>query len=88
MIAQQTFLETARRALDRFSTSHRIAGLIAVIVVAMFGAAQWVHSSRGDLSSDAAQSQGAAWNVQSHVEYFPAQYVNQATQPEKHIETF
>jgi len=27
-------------------------------------------------------------NVPTPVEYFPAQYVNQATQPEKHIESF
>jgi len=87
MIAHQNFFETARRALDRFGTSHRIAGLIAVIVVAVFGAAQWVYSSRGDVPVAVAQRDGQP-DALPKVEYFPAQYVNRGVQPEKHIEGF
>ena len=37
---------------------------------------------------DPAQQVSPGSNVPAPVEYFPAQYVNQATQPEKHIESF
>ena len=37
---------------------------------------------------DPAQQVSPSSNVPTPVEYFPAQYVNQATQPEKHIESF
>jgi len=37
---------------------------------------------------DPAQQVPPGSNVPTPVEYFPTQYVNQATQPEKHIESF
>jgi uncharacterized membrane protein len=43
MIAHQKFLHTVRRTVRGFAASHRIAALLLVIAVALFGAAQWVY---------------------------------------------
>ena len=88
MTTQEHFLRATKRAINEFGTSYRIAGLIVLVVVAIFGAAQWVHSDKSAAALDSSQQQVPAGNLQSRVEYFPAQYVNQATQPEKHIESF
>ena len=90
MIAHEHFFRATKRAMNEFGTSHRIAGLIVLFVVAIFGAAQWMHTGSSAATTDSAQAPAPAGNVQGQVEYFPAQYVNQATatQPEKHIESF
>ena len=83
---QEQISRTTRRAIKEFGSTHRIAGLIALVVVAAFGAMQWMHSGSSAAAPDSAQA--PAGNVPSQVEYFPAQYVNKATQAEKHIEAF
>ena len=88
MTAHEHFLRTTKRAFNEFGISHRIGGLIVLFVVATFGAIQLMHSGSKAAALDSARQQAPAGNVQSQVEYFPAQYVNQATQPEKHIESF
>lgn len=88
MTAQQYFLRATKRAINEFGTMHRIAGLIVLFVVAMFGAMQWMHSGSDAATFDSAQQESPGSNVPTPVEYFPAQYVNQATQPEKHIQAF
>ena len=88
MTTQEHFLRSTKRAINEFGTSHRIAGLIALFVVAMFGAAQWLHPGGSVATTDSVQQQTPPSHAQSQVEYFPAQYVNQATQLEKHIEAF
>ena len=85
MIAQENFLRSTKRAINEFSTGHRIAGLIVLVVVAMLGTVQWMHAGS---ASDSAQQGSPASDAPAPFEYFPAQYVNQATQPEKHIESF
>ena len=90
MTAHEHFLRATKRAINEFGTSHRLAGLIVLFVVAMFGAAQWMHTGSNAATTDSAQQATPDSNAPMQVEYFPAQYVNQATatQPEKHIESF
>ena len=75
------------RATKEFGSGHRIAGLIVLVVVATLGSMQFIHPGSNAATLDSAQHQQAN-DAPSTVEYFPAQYVNQATQPEKQIETF
>jgi hypothetical protein len=88
MIAHQTVFQTVRRTVRGFAASHRIAALLLVVAVAIFGAAQWVYSSRGDVAIASSQGDAQGANSQPQVPYFPAQYVNQGLQPEKHVEGF
>ena len=64
-----------------------VLALIVLFVVATFGAIQLMHSG-SNTAIDPAQQVSPGSDVPTPVEYFPAQYVNQATQPEKHIESF
>jgi hypothetical protein len=57
-----------------------VAGLGAVII----GGAQWTHPDAG-ASQGAEQADGDATSA---FEYFPAQYVNQGTTIEEHIQAF
>jgi len=88
MATNEHSLGSSKRAIKEFGNSHRIVGLIALFVVAMFGVAHWLHAGSRAATTDSTPRQTPAGNVQSQVEYFPSQYVNQATQPEKHIESF
>jgi len=88
MTTQEHFLRFTRRTINEFGTGHRIAGLIVLVVVAMLGTMQWMHSGSTAVALDSAQPQAPADNAPASVPYFPAQYVNQATQAEKHIESF
>ena len=88
MTTQEHFLRFTKRTIIEFGTGHRIAGLIVLVVVAMVGTMQWMHSGSSVAALDSAQPQAPADNAPASVPYFPAQYVNQATQAEKHIESF
>ena len=88
MTGQEHISRTTKRAIKEFGSTHRIAGLIALVLVAAFGAMQLMHSGSSAAAPDSVQAQAPAGNIPSKVEYFPAQYVNQATQAEKHIEAF
>jgi len=88
MTTQEHFLRFTRRTINEFGTGHRIAGLIVLVVVAMLGTMQWMHLGSSAAAPDSAQQQAPADNAPVSVPYFPAQYVNQATQAEKHIESF
>lgn len=90
MIAQEHFLRTTKRFIQEFGSGRRIAGVIVLIIVATFGAMQWMHSGSSVAAPDFAQQASPTGDAPATVEYFPAQYVNQATatQPEKHIESF
>ena len=59
-----------------------VVGLGSVIV----GGAQWAHRDAG-ASQGAAQTEDAS-AASSTFEYFPAQYENQATTIEEHIQAF
>ena len=84
MTTHELFLKTTKRTGKEFGPGHHIAGLIVLVVVATLGSLQLIHPG----SSAALDSAPQANNAPAAVEYFPAQYVNQATQPEKPIETF
>ena len=84
MTTHELFLKTTKRTGEEFGPGHHIAGLIVLVVVATLGSLQLIHPG----SSAALDSGPQANNAPAAVEYFPAQYVNQATQPEKQIETF
>ena len=84
MTTHELFLKTTKRTGKEFGPGHHIAGLIVLVVVATLGSLQLIHPG----SSAALDFAQQASNAPAAVEYFPAQYVNQATQPEKQIETF
>ena len=88
MMAQEHFFSTTKRFIKEFGPRHRIVGVIALFVVAMFGAAHWLYAGSGVATTPSAQQRPQADNMPASVPYFPAQYVNQATQAEKHIESF
>ena len=87
MTTHELFLRTTKRSGKEFGPGHHIAGLIVLVVVATLGSLQLIHPGSNAAALDSAQHQQAN-NAPASVEYFPAQYVNQATQPEKQIETF
>ena len=87
MTTHEHFFRATKRAFNEFGASHRIGGLIVLFVVATFGAIQLMHSG-SNTAIDPAQQVSPGSDVPTPVEYLPAQYVNQATQPEKHIESF
>ena len=70
------------------SRSHRIVGPVVVFVALAFGAVQWVHSGRDGAAIDTAQQKAEVSTAVGQFEYFPAQHVNQAKQPEEHIQAF
>ena len=88
MTTQEHFLRFTKRTIIEFGTGHRIAGLIVLVVVAMLGTMQWMNSGNSTAALASAQQQAPADNAPASVPYFPAQYVNQATQAEKQIESF
>ena len=88
MIAQEHFFKTTKRFIKEFGAGHRIAGVIVLVIVVMLGAMQWMHSGSSLAVPDSAQQRPQADNMPAAVPYFPAQYVNQATQTEKQIESF
>jgi len=88
MTTHEHFFRATKRAFNEFGASHRIGGLIVLFVVATFGAIQLMHSGSNTAAVDPAQQVSPGSDVPTPVEYFPAQYVNQATQAEKHIESF
>lgn len=66
--------ENSKQRLTEFSTGHRIAGLVALAVVALFGTVQWMqagHEQTGD-----AQNEGRAVPPPTPVEYYPTQVPN------------
>lgn len=76
------------RSTREFGSGHRIAGVIVLVVVATLGSMQLIHPGSNAAALDSAQQHQLANDAPATVEYFPARYVNQATQPEKQIETF
>lgn len=77
-----------KRRLDEFGSAHRAAGLVAVVVLAIFGTLEWTHTHSAIGAIDFAQLTPTIGDQLPVAEYFPAKYVNQATLPEKHIESF
>ncbi|MEO8442312.1 MAG: hypothetical protein ABI547_07480 [Betaproteobacteria bacterium] len=88
MNAQNFFFANTKRYFKEFGPGHHIAGLIVLVVVATFGSLQFFHPGSHAATFDFAQQQQQANDAPVLFEYFPAQFVNQATQPEKPIETF
>ena len=88
MATQIDLQRSAKRTPGEFGSGHRIAGLIALVVVAIFGTMQWMHSQPTGAMVDSAQQVSKGDDMPPPAEYFPGKYVNQATQPEKHIESF
>lgn len=62
-----------------------IVGPIVVFGALTLGAVQWVQSGA---ALDPAQQKSEVSNAVGQFEYFSTQYVNQAKQPEEHIQAF
>jgi len=88
MFAQVNFLSATKRVIQEFGSGHRVAGVIVLVILATFGAMQWMHSGASVAVPNSGQQQAQADNAPASVPYFPAQYVNQATQAEKPIDSF
>jgi hypothetical protein len=81
--------ETAsRNAINDFGVRHYTIGPIALLVALMVGAAQWAQSPSDAAAVETAQQESRVNNTAAPSEYFPAAYVNQATEREDHIEAF
>lgn len=88
MTTQEFFFGNTKRFFKEFGPSHHIAGLVVLVVVATLGSMQFFHPGSNAAAFDFAQQPQLADSAPAPVEYFPAQFVNQATQPEKPIDTF
>ena len=88
MNAQEFFFRNTKRFFKEFGPGHHIAGFIVVVVFATLGSLQFFHTGSSATAFDFAQQRQQSDTAPAPVEYFPAQFVNQATQPEKHIESF
>jgi hypothetical protein len=88
MNAQEFFFRNTKRFFKEFGPDHHIAGLIVLVVAATFGSLQFFHPGSNAAAFDFAQDRQQADNAPVLAEYFPAQFVNQATHPERQIETF
>ena len=78
----------SRGVIREFGVGHRIVGPIVVLIALVLGAAQWLHSGGDGAAPSAAQQAPAVGNSAPQFEYFPAQYVNQATESTEHIQGF
>ena len=85
MTTHEFYLRTNKRSGKEFGPGHHLAGLIVLVVVASLGSLQLIHP--GSNAAASAQRQQAN-DEPAAVEYFPAQYVNQAMHPERQTETF
>lgn len=88
-MAAKPYLELSRKHIPKeFGRGHRIAGVVALIAVAIIGTTQWKHWPSSAATAEPAQQAIANGDSLPAVEYFPSKYQNQATQSEKHIEAF
>ena len=71
--------------------SRKLRGwIIAAVIglgVLLVGGAQWSHRNASSSQQTAAQP-AAAQAEPAAIDYFPAQYLNQATEKEEHIQAF
>ena len=88
MTTQTHHHRSTKRTQGEFNTGHRVAGLIILAVVATFGTLEWMHSHPNVASAESTPQASKEGDMPLAVEYFPGKYVNQATQSEKHIESF
>ena len=72
------------RRLNEWSVGYRIAGPIFVFCVMSLGAARWLEPNV-DAAAMPSMSEAA---TPATAEYVPAQYMNQATSIEAHIQAF
>lgn len=73
-----------------WSRKRRLQIIAAVVglTVLLAGGAQWAQRGAGPAPQAAAQPKAAAQAEPAAIDYFPAQYVNQATEVEEHIQAF
>lgn len=75
-------------AVPARNMGHRIAALAVVLAVALFAAANWPKSNQPDSPSNPSPTLAEDPDSSAGFIYFPAQYVNQATEPTEHIQAF
>ena len=77
------------RDINRFPTSRlQIVAAAVGLAVLLVGGARWSHHDKGTAQEASAQPEAAAQAEPTTFDYFPAQYVNQATEKEEHIQAF
>lgn len=78
----------SRRIISEFGAGHRVVGLLVVLIALVLGIGQWMEYGRDATVLSAAQQEPAVRSTAAQFEYFPAQYVNQATEISEHIGAF
>lgn len=66
----------------------RVIAVVVGVAVLLTGGAQWSHRDAGTAQEVAVQPKAEAQAEPTTIDYFPAQYVNQATEAEEHIQAF
>ena len=74
MNADRTISDEKQHKLAEFSTGHRVAGVIALAFVALFGTVQWMQVGH-EQPGEAAQNE-ARTPTPTPVEYYPTQVTN------------
>ena len=75
MNAERTMTDNKKTRLAEFGTGHRLAGLLALAVVALFGTVQWMqvgHEQAGEVTPNGER----AASTTTPVDYYPAQVMN------------
>lgn len=70
-------------------TRHPVAVAIAILAaVLLVAAAQWTQPGRGSGQHTATPEVKAGGSFSAEFDYFPDQYINQAKEPEEHVQAF
>lgn len=78
----------SNQVINDFGVRIRLVGPIILLVALMLGTAHWAQSSGDAAANTPAQQESHLSNTAAQFEYFPAAYVNQATEREEHIQAF
>lgn len=78
----------SRGVIREFGVGHSIVGLMVVVFALALGTAQWLRSGGDTAALSAAPQESLVSNTAEQFVYFPAQYVNQATESTEHIQGF
>lgn len=87
-MAAKIYLQRSAKRNKESGTRHRIAGLVALAVVAIIGTMQWKHWPPNVASADPVQHAAVGGDALPVVEYFPGKYKNQAIEAEKPTDSF
>jgi hypothetical protein len=83
-----TDAQSAPRGNDRERADRRSTAILVAIILSFSAASAWVAAAMSPKQAAVVVSKSASPPPTQPFEYFPSQYVNQATEPEAHIQAF